>query len=168
MHHPLILQLEWCLRVVLAAALAGPIGWNRERRGRPAGFRTFTLVAMGSALFTIISLYGFPGSTTPDRVASNIVVGIGFLGAGTLLRKESGNVSGLTTAAALWTSAALGTAAGAGLYILAVFTTVMVYIVLAVLRQLEYKQATKGPVKTVPCPGPKAQGQDQQRTPPAP
>jgi len=95
------------LRLLMAMALGGVIGWQRESAEKPAGFRTHILVAVGAALFTLISAVGFFGSgADPARVASNIVVGIGFLGAGTIFR-TSGSVQGLTTAASLWTVAAM-------------------------------------------------------------
>src|SRR3990172_3369786 len=108
---------EILLRLILALVLGGLIGLERETVEKPAGLRTHTLVTLGAALFTLISKEGFFGSgADPARIASNIVVGIGFLGAGTIWRSGV-NVQGLTTAATLWTSAAIGTAAGAGFYL---------------------------------------------------
>ena len=119
-------------RLALAAALGGAIGVEREIRDREAGIRTHLLVALGSALFTIVSAYGFheflaSGDAVvradPTRIAAQIVTGIGFLGAGAIIR-EGLSVRGLTTAATLWVSAAIGMAAGAGWYTAAVATAV--------------------------------------------
>lgn len=120
------LDIELMLRVVLAFILGGLIGYEREVIQRPAGLRTHMLVAAGSAAFTIASIEGFVGEGTvrdPARVAAQIVTGIGFLGAGTIWRTPS-TVRGLTTAASIWLVAAVGLLAGAGMYALAVFTTV--------------------------------------------
>jgi putative Mg2+ transporter-C (MgtC) family protein len=106
------------------------IGYERERAEKPAGFRTHLLVCIGAALFTVSSIYGFSGLVDPSRVAAGVVVGIGFLGAGTILRGEKG-VTGLTTAATIWSVAAIGLAVGAGLYLAAIITAVLV---LAALR----------------------------------
>src|SRR5690349_20955009 len=113
------------LRVVLAFVLGGLIGYEREMIERPAGLRTHMLVAAGSAVFTIASVYGFVGEGTvrdPARVAEQIVTGVGFLGAGTIWRTSS-TVRGLTTAASIWVVAAIGMLAGGGMYLLAIFTT---------------------------------------------
>lgn len=132
------------LRLLLAMALGGVIGWQRESAEKPAGFRTHILVAVGAALFTLISAVGFFGSgADPARVASNIVVGIGFLGAGTIFR-TSGSVQGLTTAASLWTVAAIGTAAGVGYYFGAIATTLIVMGVLTLLKWFEMRIPRRG------------------------
>ncbi|MBI2123052.1 MAG: MgtC/SapB family protein [Armatimonadetes bacterium] len=128
---------EQALRLLLAMALGGVIGWQREATEKPAGFRTHILVCLGAALFTLISAVGFFGSgADPARVASNIVVGIGFLGAGTIWRTGA-SVQGLTTAANLWTVAAIGTAAGIGYYGAAVLTTIIVLGVLTLFKGIE-------------------------------
>jgi putative Mg2+ transporter-C (MgtC) family protein len=104
---------------------------------QPAGFRTHSLVALGSALFTIISAYGFGGSLVdPTRIAAQIVSGIGFIGAGTILQHR-GNIRGLTTAASLWAVAAIGMAAGAGLLALALIGTLLILVVLSLLDNVE-------------------------------
>jgi len=131
---------ELLLRLGLAAVLCGAIGLERESRGQAAGLRTHILVGVGSALFTLVSAYAFtpnsPGSNVdPTRIAAQIVTGIGFLGAGTIIRQGL-TVRGLTTAAALWIVAAIGMAAGAGYYVGAVATTVAVLVALVGLRQL--------------------------------
>jgi putative Mg2+ transporter-C (MgtC) family protein len=124
--------------LVIAALLGGLIGLEREAEQRPAGLRTTMLVCVGSALFTILSINAFPGEPTRDtaRVAAQIVTGIGFLGAGTVWRSRD-HVSGLTTAAGLWVAAAIGMAVGAGFGLLALATTALVLIVLAVILRLE-------------------------------
>jgi putative Mg2+ transporter-C (MgtC) family protein len=116
----LTLQLDLSLRLVLAAALGALIGGEREIHGHPAGIRTHMLVALGSGLFTVLSIHGFgqgPGvPIDPTRIAAQIVSGIGFLGAGAIL-KDGIVIRGLTTAASLWATAAVGMAAGAGEYV---------------------------------------------------
>ena len=134
-------------RLALAAALGGAIGFERELRDREAGLRTHLLVCLGSALFTIVSAYGFREFLTsgdqviradPTRIAAQIVTGIGFLGAGAIIRQGI-SVRGLTTAATLWVAAAIGIAAGAGYYSGAVLTTVVTLIALWPLRIAAYR-----------------------------
>ena len=138
---------ESLLRLALAAVLGGLIGMERELREREAGLRTHLLVALGSALFTIVGAYGFhafldSGASVvradPTRIAAQIVTGIGFLGAGAIIRQGL-SVRGLTTAATLWVVAAVGLAAGAGYYSAAVITTALVLIALYPLRILAYR-----------------------------
>ena len=124
------IEIEMVLRLLLAAALGGAIGYQRERAGKPAGLRTHVLICAGAALFTIGSLYGFGGAADPSRVAAGVVAGIGFLGAGAILHRDGGIVEGLTTAATIWAVAAIGLAAGAGLYIISTVTAAVVLIVL--------------------------------------
>ena len=124
------IEVEMVLRLLLAAALGAIIGYQRERAGKPAGLRTHILICEGSALFTVASLYGFGSAADPARIAAGIVAGIGFLGAGAIIRREGGLVGGLTTAATIWAVAAVGLAAGAGLYLASAVTTVVVLIVL--------------------------------------
>jgi putative Mg2+ transporter-C (MgtC) family protein len=109
-------QWEMVIRLVIAAFLGAVIGYERARAKKPAGIRTHLLVCMGAALFTVISIWGFAGNADPSRIAAGVVVGVGFLGAGTILRQERG-VAGLTTAATIWAVAAVGVAIGSGLYI---------------------------------------------------
>jgi putative Mg2+ transporter-C (MgtC) family protein len=117
--------------------LGAIIGFERELHRQPAGFRTHSLVALGAALFTIVSAYGFTGPLVdPTRIAAQIVSGIGFIGAGTILQHR-GNIRGLTTAASLWSVAAIGTAAGAGLMVMAVVGTMLILVVLALLDRIE-------------------------------
>ena len=119
---------------VVAALLGGLIGLEREYRSKEAGFRTHFLVAMGSALFMVVSAYGFSDAMNNElqrwdvsRVAAQVVSGIGFIGAGTIIfRKTENIVSGLTTAAGVWVVAAIGLACGGGMYKLAIVSTVLV------------------------------------------
>jgi MgtC family protein len=106
---------EVFLRLALAAALGGAIGLEREYRRKPAGLRTNILIALGSALFSVLSFELGSGAGSPDRIAAQIVTGIGFLGAGAILRSGA-SVHGLTTAATIWVNAAIGMAAGLGSY----------------------------------------------------
>ena len=138
---------ESLLRLALAAVLGGLIGMERELREREAGLRTHLLVALGSALFTIVGAYGFHAfldsganvvRADPTRIAAQIVTGIGFLGAGAIIRQGL-SVRGLTTAATLWVVAAVGLAAGAGYYSTAVITTALVLIALYPLRIVAYR-----------------------------
>jgi putative Mg2+ transporter-C (MgtC) family protein len=130
------------IRLALAAVLGGAIGFEREFREREAGLRTHLLVCVGSALFTIISAYGFHDfltsgdqvvRTDPTRIAAQVVTGIGFLGAGAIIRQGL-SIRGLTTAATLWVAAAIGMATGAGYYPGAIIGTVITLIALWPLR----------------------------------
>ena len=128
------MTLEFVLRIFVAALLGGVIGLEREYRAKEAGFRTHFLVALGSALFMIVSAYGFEDVVSlpshqldVSRVAAQVVSGIGFIGAGTIIFHKSENaVRGLTTAAGVWVVAAIGLACGGGLYALAIAATVLV------------------------------------------
>ena len=123
------------LRLLLAAGLGAAIGVERELRQKPAGLRTNILIAVGSALLTMASIEIGRGGT-PDRIAAQIVTGIGFLGGGAILR--SGNtVRGMTTAATIWVNAAIGLAAGAGLFAMATMTAAITLLVLALLPPVE-------------------------------
>ena len=116
--------LEMTLRFLLAVALGAGIGFQRERAGKAAGVRTHILVSAGAALFTLASIYGFGGVVDISRVAAGVVVGIGFIGAGVILRgQRESEVAGLTTAATIWITAAVGLAAGAGMYWVSVIAT---------------------------------------------
>ena len=120
------------VRILLALVLGGIVGFQRERADKPAGMRTLTLISVGAALFTVVSIYGFDAD--PARVAAGIVTGIGFLGAGAIIRRGEGVVEGLTTAATIWAVAGIGLAAGAGLYLIAAVTAVLVLGVLMLSR----------------------------------
>ncbi|HEX2141632.1 MAG TPA: MgtC/SapB family protein [Candidatus Limnocylindria bacterium] len=131
------LQIELAMRLTLGLVLGALIGFERELHRQPAGFRTHSLVSLGAALFTIVSAYGFTGDLVdPTRIAAQIVSGIGFIGAGTILQHR-GSIRGLTTAASLWSVAAIGTAAGAGMVVMAVIGTLLILVVLAVLDRIE-------------------------------
>jgi putative Mg2+ transporter-C (MgtC) family protein len=129
------------VRLSVAAALGAAVGIEREFRDQEAGIRTHLLVALGSALFTIVSAYGFHefgGSVDPTRIAAQIVTGIGFLGAGAIIR-EGLSVRGLTTAGSLWIVAAVGMASGAGFWWAAVIATALTLLSLGPLRFIAYR-----------------------------
>ena len=143
---------ELALRLAVAAVLTGAIGLERELRERAAGLRTHMLVGTGSALFTIVSAYGWsdfdfgPGTgmtLDPSRVAAQNVTGIGFLGAGAIIR-QGGSIRGLTTAAGLWVVAAIGMATGAGYYSAALIGTGIVLVGLGPIRKLEGAPLLRG------------------------
>jgi putative Mg2+ transporter-C (MgtC) family protein len=141
-------ELPWphvLLRLGVAAVLGGAIGMERELRERQAGLRTHLVVCVGAALFTLVSAYGFEDffaatgtRTDPTRIAAQIVSGIGFLGAGAIIRQGL-SVRGLTTAASLWLVAAIGMAAGAGYYSAALITTGLALLSLGPLRIVAYR-----------------------------
>ena len=124
--------------IVLATILSGLIGLERERRDKDAGLRTHMLVGIGACLFTSLSYYAFPEADT-SRVASNVVTGVGFLGAGMIWKGKSG-VHDLTTAAGIWVVAAIGMAVGTGAWFIAIFATVMIWIILNTLRRLSIRR----------------------------
>jgi putative Mg2+ transporter-C (MgtC) family protein len=125
--------MEMMFRLFLACILGGLIGWERERVLRPAGLRTHTIVCLASALIMLISLYGFPDTggqpRMVDRIAAQVVSGIGFLGAGAIIH-DGFSVKGVTTAATLWGAAAIGLGVGAGYYIGSIATTGIVLFIL--------------------------------------
>ncbi|WP_438448483.1 MgtC/SapB family protein [Gorillibacterium sp. sgz5001074] len=132
-------------RLLLALVLGGLIGFEREKNSSAAGFRTHILVCLGSALIMLLSAYGFPEFASepnvrmdPARLAAQVISGIGFLGAGTILRNGM-SITGLTTAASLWVVAAIGLSCGAGFYFAAILTTVMVLMSLWILSAVEKK-----------------------------
>jgi putative Mg2+ transporter-C (MgtC) family protein len=128
-------EIESLLRLLLAAGLAAIIGFQREKAGKPAGLRTHILIGMGSALFTVVSIYGFGGTADPARIAAGVVTGIGFIGAGVIFRGMRGDkVMGITTAASIWVTSAVGIAAGCGLYIIAVSVALVTLLVLMIPR----------------------------------
>jgi putative Mg2+ transporter-C (MgtC) family protein len=142
---PQLSWLEALLRIAVAAGLGGVIGLERELDEKAAGLRTHMLVAVGSALFTIVGAYGFsdfPSRTVdPTRVAAQVVTGIGFLGAGLIFR-QGFTIRGLTTAASLWLVAAIGISAGAGFWKGAVIATI---VALVSLRPLEWMKGVAIP-----------------------
>jgi len=135
--------LQVLIRIFLAIIMGGAIGFEREKSNHPAGFRTHILVSIGSTLIMLISIYGFSDFLDdenvrfdPSRIAAQVVTGIGFLGAGTILR-HGFSVTGLTTAASLWVVAAIGLAIGSGFYFGAIISTLFVLISLAYFSKLE-------------------------------
>nr|WP_281722100.1 MgtC/SapB family protein [Nitrosomonas nitrosa] len=123
------LHPQMLLRLVVAVVLGALVGYERERKGKPAGVRTHGMVCLGAALFTVVSIYGFGPSGDPTRVAAMIVSGIGFLGAGAVLHQRE-SVHGLTTAASLWVTAAIGLAVGVGMIGMSFMTTILVFLLL--------------------------------------
>jgi putative Mg2+ transporter-C (MgtC) family protein len=121
-------EFEWVAQVILGFILSSIVGFERELSLKPAGFRTHILVGLGSTLLTIMSLNAFPEADSA-RVAASIIIGIGFLGAGTIV-KTTERITGLTTAATLWMVASIGVTTGAGYYILAITATALAFIAL--------------------------------------
>lgn len=126
------------LRLVAAALFASVVGLQREQHGKPAGLRTHMLVAVGSALFAVIAVESGLDSSDMSRVIQGLVTGIGFLGAGAILKREQErDIKGLTTAAGIWMVAGVGMAAGLGHYVLALLATALAWAILALLGSLE-------------------------------
>ena len=144
------IQFEMILRLALAAVLGGVVGMERGSGDRPAGFRTHILVCAGSALIMLVSMYGFEGfdkvpfeypkNRDSARIAAQVVSGIGFLGAGTILH-EGITVRGLTTAASLWMISAIGLATGAGMYFVSITATVITFLTLTAFHSVEKRFA---------------------------
>jgi putative Mg2+ transporter-C (MgtC) family protein len=136
---------DWELvgRLVLAAVLGFAIGLERELRGQAAGERTHALVALGASAFALISARAFPGGDTA-RVAAGVVTGIGFLGAGMILKREGERIEGLTTAAGLWAVGSIGVAIGSGMYLLGTATAALVGLILAAEGVLKLDRRLKG------------------------
>lgn len=132
----MLTELEVVLRLILSAVIGGAIGIEREASNRPAGFRTHILVSVGSTLIMLVSAYGMGEGADPARLAAQVVSGIGFLGAGTILRTGN-HIKGLTTAASLWVCAGIGLAIGAGFYLGGVVTAAIVLISLVALGNVE-------------------------------
>ena len=134
-------EMNASFRLLLALVLGSLIGYERKRKGQMAGLRTFALIAMGANLAMILSIYvagAFDVKGDPTRIAAQVVSGIGFLGAGAIIQMK-GSVRGLTTAAGIWVTAAVGMVVGAGMYLLAVFSTICVLFVLSLLESYEQK-----------------------------
>lgn len=146
-------NLEIIFQLLLAVLLGGLVGLEREYKRKEAGLRTYTLVSLGSAFFTIISFETFnyfldksTVSFNPSGIIGQIVLGIGFLGAGLIVYRQS-HVEGLTTAAGLWVAAAIGSAVGARLYLSAIFVAFLTILILAGLRIIEEKAFGKGEIE---------------------
>lgn len=143
----MISNTEVVLRLVLAVLLSGLVGLEREVKGRAAGFRTHILVCAGSTLVMLTGIYlaaaerGI-GNVDPTRLAAQVVSGVGFLGAGTIIQFRD-SVRGLTTAASVWAAAGIGLAVGAGFYVGAISTTLIVLIVLFALSNFERRLGAK-------------------------
>lgn len=148
MSNDLAFQFDIMVRLLTAALLGAGLGLEREVHGHPAGMRTHMLVALGSATFTVLSIYGFPqtagmAASDPSRISAQIVTGIGFLGAGAII-KYGTSIRGLTTAASLWVVASLGLAAGAGAYFVAGAGTLIALLALWPVRVLASKLELRG------------------------
>lgn len=136
---------EFLLRLILASLLGGVIGLERQIRAKEAGVRTHILIGIGSAMFMIVSKYGFYDviehshiGLDPSRIAAQVVTGVGFLGAGNILVQKQ-TIRGLTTAADVWVTAAIGLVIGSGMYEVGIIGTIMALIVLEFFRQLSYR-----------------------------
>lgn len=133
---------DMMFRLLAAAGLGALIGLERELNQKEAGFKTYTLVCLGSALMTIVSMdifeiYKGLAIVDPSRIAAQVVTGIGFLGAGAIIRSPQGSIKGLTTAAGIWTVCGIGLACGMGLFKAAIFTTLLVLVVLVLFSKVE-------------------------------
>lgn len=144
------------IRLVLATVLGSLVGLERQRLDWAAGLRTHMMVCVGSALIVIVSAYGFNDvilagkiMLDPSRIAAQVVSGIGFLGAGTILFLRHEVIRGLTTAAGLWTVAGIGLAVGSGLYLAAVITTALALIILALIKPLERRMFFRKNMRTI-------------------
>jgi len=127
-------EFQMVMRLLLAAFLGYLIGLERQLTGHPAGDRTFALTSLGAALFSIISLKAFP--VGDSRVAAGVVTGLGFLGAGMIIRTQGREIKGLTTAAGIWAAGAIGLAIGSGMYITGTFSAILVLFLLSSERLL--------------------------------
>ncbi|WP_207495501.1 MgtC/SapB family protein [Aridibaculum aurantiacum] len=131
---------DYIIRILSAFVAGGLLGYEREYRSKPAGFRTIILIAVGSSVFALLNLTILTDS--PDRIASQVVTGVGFVGAGVIF-KEGLNVRGITTAATIWVAAAIGMALGFGQYWIAATTLLLVMITLIILSRLEFNILVK-------------------------
>ena len=131
-------QWEIVVRLVLATLAGVLVGWEREQVNRPAGLRTYALVSVGSALFTILSMYAF-GPADPSRIAAQIITGIGFLGAGTIFKYRN-KVLGLTTAAGLWSIAGVGMGFGAGYYFITIVAALIIFFLMRFYKTSKTRQ----------------------------
>ena len=154
------LELELALRLAIALVLGAIIGLEREYHRHPAGLRTMAMVSVGSCLFTLLGAELGNKNTDPTRIAAQVVTGVGFLGAGAILRHGI-NIHGLTTAASIWVVAAVGMAVGFGLFILPIICTLMVVVALIVIRPLEVKLFGKAAEANVMVEEEEEEGRDQ-------
>jgi putative Mg2+ transporter-C (MgtC) family protein len=128
-------QVYLAFQITLAVILSAIIGLNRERSNKSAGLRTHMLTGTGACLFTLLSLYAFPGADS-SRVASNVVTGIGFLSGGVIIQRKN-EAHDLTTAAGIWATAAVGMAVGVGAWFLAVYATIVLWVILDILKRMK-------------------------------
>lgn len=137
----MISLLDFTARAVVSVILGAVLGYEREKIGKSAGMRTYALVSLGSSIFTMASAHGFADTlgTDPSRVASQIVVGIGFIGAGIILHQRH-KIKGLTTAAGMWVTAALGMIVGLGWYLPAIIVTIIMFFILYSSSKFRVKQ----------------------------
>jgi putative Mg2+ transporter-C (MgtC) family protein len=129
------------IKSIVALLCGGIIGWERERRGKPAGLRTNMLICVGSTLYMLLAeliMSGSPNEAPDTRIAAQVVTGIGFIGAGTIIQSR-GTIQGLTSAAVIWTVAAIGLCIGAGYPLIAIYFTLLVVFVVTVLARYEHK-----------------------------
>ena len=143
------------IALVLCIVLVGVIGIEREWRGRSAGLRTHLLVGVGSCIIMIISIYGFPeifyGHRDVARLAAQVITGVGFLGAGAIIHRNSG-IKGLTTAGTIWAAMAIGIACGSFNFILALIGTALIFLVLTLFKKVEVKISKKNPTIVLTAP----------------
>ncbi len=144
------------IALVLCTILVGLVGIEREWRGRSAGLRTHLLVGVGSCIIMIISVYGFPAAAYNHRdvarLAAQVITGVGFLGAGAIIHRNSG-IKGLTTAGTIWAAMAIGIACGSFNFILAIVGTFLIVVVLTVFKKVEVKISRKNPTIILTAPG---------------
>ena len=132
-------------RLLVASGLGAVIGYERRRAGKAAGLRTHTLICVGSALFTLTSMYGFGGTADPSRIAAGIVAGVGFLGAGSIIRRDEGIVEGLTSGSTIWTVAAVGMGVATGLYLVSILAVALAILLLVLPHNRPEPKAKKTP-----------------------
>jgi putative Mg2+ transporter-C (MgtC) family protein len=149
----MVTQAHMIIRLIMAAFLGGLIGIEREIHAKAAGFRTHILVCIGSCLIMLVSMHLFDiyrgvADADPGRIAAQVVSGIGFLGAGTIIRSRA-SVLGLTTAASLWSVAGIGLAVGTGLFVVSIFATILIITSLLVLSKVQDKVGHKNKTLSV-------------------
>ena len=138
-------QMAMVVKLMLAASLGAVIGYEREKQARPAGLRTHVLVAMGACVFAMLAFAAYVGTGNEGIMASSIVIGIGFMGAGTIVRYRD-KIFGLTTAASLWLTASIGVAVATGFYLLAIAATIIALLVLSIkpIEDTIHQEAKRG------------------------